>query len=160
MKKQIDINDSIIKDLKIAAAFRNLDLKNFIQEVLQEEAEKSALYHQNINERTACKYLDPVLEEFEKIKLNKSKLHLKVVTEGSFVYEISDDGCTHEVSVINDNMDFFDEMTIAEILYKTPFYFSHRIFYNDGNKESEEVFCFRIVDTKEWEDRFSGANNL
>jgi hypothetical protein len=160
MKKQIDINDSIIKDLKIAAAWRGLDLKNYIQEVLNIQAQKSILYNQNINERTACKYLDPVLEEFEKIKLNKSKLHLKVVTEGSFVYEISDDLCTHQISVINDNMDFFDNMTISEILYKTPFYFSHTVFYNNENNEGEEVFCFRIVDTEEWVDRFGSNNNL
>jgi len=158
MKKQIDIDDSIIKDLKIAAAWRNLDLKNFIQEVLQDEAEKSAIFNQNINERTACEYLDPVLKEFENIKLNKSKLQLKVFTEGTFVYEISHDGCTHEVSVINSNMDFFHEMTISEILYKTPFYFSHRIFYNDDEKESEEVFCFRILDTKDWKHRFNSVH--
>jgi hypothetical protein len=158
MKKQIDINDSIVKDLKVAASWRNLDLKNFIQEILLNEAEKSVLFNQNIGERNACKYLDPVLENFKKLKLHDSKLKLKVFTEGHFVYEIEDDICTHEISVISDNMDFFDEMTISEILFKTPFYFSHRVFYCDGITGSEEIFRFRIVDTDEWKGKFENNN--
>ena len=155
MKKIIDIKDSIVQDLKILAVGRNVDFKNYIQYLLQDEVEESVLRHQNVNEKSSWKHLKPALDVFKKLKLHKSKLSFKVFTEGHFVYEIKSDGCTHEIMVINENMDFYDKMKISQILSKTPRYYSHRVFYNDLNKDNEQLFCFRISDTDEWKKRFN-----
>ena len=155
MRKLIDIDDVILKDLKVASAWRNLDLKNYIQELLKNEAEKQFLFDKNKHEKTACSNLDPIRVEFKKLGLFNSKMRLQVVTESQFIYEIKTDSHIHEIAVINLNMDFYDEMTLDDILYKTPFYLSYRVFNKGVKGGCKQVFLFRVSDTKEWKDKFS-----
>jgi hypothetical protein len=157
MRKLIDIPDGIIQDLKILAVRTETDLKNYIQNLVIREHEKIILSETNHSERKATKYLNPAIKEFKKLGHENSKLNFKCYTEGAFVYELEEkDGSTHEVYIISDNTDFMDKMTISEILYKTPFYFSHRLFYKDGEeKKCKDVFEFRIGDTKEYKEKFN-----
>ena len=145
MKKLIDISDEYVRHMKVAAAFCNRDVKNYIQDILIQDIEKSILHAQNRHELKACKYLDPVIKEFEILGLTDKNLKLKVFTEGCAIFHIEDkDKLIHEISVINHSMDMFDEMTIEEILSSTPFYFSHAA---DGVR-----FEFSVTDTDEWKE--------
>lgn len=151
MKKQIEIKDNLVLGLRVSAAWCNKSFKAFIEHLLEEEAKRSALFNQNLYEEEACKYLNPIKEEFKKLKAYDKKMIFACYNEGVFTYEIRIGNVTHEISVINENMSFHPKMSLKEILGKTPFFLNHRIFYQ-GN--CDDLFMFRIGDTEEYIKRF------
>ena len=157
MKKLIDIPDSIVKDLKILAVKNDKDLKNYIQDLILRKYEECIIQETNVLEKKANKHLDPLREEFIMLGHEKTKFKFKCYTDKGFVYDLEEkEGSVHEIFVISENTDFFDKMTINEILSTTPFYINHRYFYYNGEeKKCDDLFEFRIVDTPEYIEKFS-----
>jgi hypothetical protein len=156
MKKQIEIKDNLVEYLKVSAAWCKKSFKCFIEDLLEEEAQKSALFNQNMYEEEACKYLNPIKKEFKLLNAYHKKMTFQCYNEGLFTYEITIENVTHEIGVINDNMSFHRKMSMKEILEKTPFFLWHRAFY-DG--KCDELFTFRIGDTEEYKKRFGNGKD-
>ena len=93
--------------------------------------------------KSEFKEIKEILKEFELCKLSDVKLQFSVFNNGVAIYQLKKEDCTHEVSVINENMAFFSKMTIKELLEKTPFYVRHSVF--DGYKWIERK-TFRMID--------------
>lgn len=154
MRKNIDLDEVTAKYLNASAVWQRKDLKNFIQDELRWKAYKSAVFETNHIEKKAGKYLKPLIEKVKENGIYDQKLSFEVYTEGSFVYAIRNETGYHQITVINDNMDFFDKMTIEEILESTPWFCDYVIFEIEGQLKSEKQFVFRIPDTKEFKDIF------
>jgi hypothetical protein len=87
--------------------------------------------------------INEILKEFELCKLSDVKLEFAVFDDGAATYELKEEDCTHEVTIINENISFFPKMTIKELLEKTPFYVWHRVF--DGDRVIGQKM-FRMID--------------
>ena len=117
--------------------------------------------------RSKIKYkqIDKILEEFEVDGIFHTKLKFSVSHDSEFTYtHYLKDGSFHEISIINEDMSFFSEMTISELLEETPFYVNHRFFMKLDPIAKEEYLCddlftFRIVDQPEWIAEENAVNN-
>ena len=87
--------------------------------------------------------INEILKEFELCKLSDTKLQFAVFNDGAATYELKQEDCMHEVTIINEDMSFFPKMSIKELLQKTPFYIWHRVF--DGDKVIGQKM-FRMID--------------
>ena len=157
MKKQIEIKDNLVEYLKVSAAWGKKSFKAFIEHLLEEEAKKSYLFNKNNYEQKADKYFCQVIKLFKDIGIYETKMNFNNFIEGSFIYELKHNGTTHLIDVINDNMSFSKEMSLKEILEKTPFYLNYKKFKDW--KKIEENFTFRISDTEEYKKRFGNGKD-
>jgi hypothetical protein len=158
MKKNIDIKDSIIKPLKVAAAWRNLDLKNYIQDELIELAKQLVLYNQNFYEKSPIKYLDGIISDLKELNIFEEEFTFSCYSEHIFMYNFKNKDLSVSLSIINENKDFFDKMPLCDILDKTPFYLDCRISFSDGSENKD--YLFRIGDTKEWDEVFGDYEDM
>ena len=105
--------------------------------------------------------LKKIINEFEQNGLLKENLIFESYAANddkiaNYCYYLKD-GSFHELNVINNNICYFKEMTITELLDNNPFYVNHRFFtkldpISEDEFQCEDLVTFSILNTKSYHD--------
>ena len=158
MKKLIDIDESILKHLKVGAADCQMNLKLYIQDLLMYEAEKLVYNQINKHEERATSKINDVLKGFSKYNILHSEFTFYCSMGDVNVYRLTTKTHMHEISIVSNNVCLPKVITSSTMFKRTPKYLSHVV--HDQEKRSQTVvFTFNITDTDQWKKLFWNKDN-
>jgi len=143
MKKLIDIDDRIVKDLKKQAVEAETDFKNWIQDILRYHAIDSHL--NDLNWSAKCEQhlknsFDEVFEFFKKEGIYDKPLTFMTHTDETSTFVMNLDCKKNiEVIIVNRNLLVFNEMTIDHILETIPFYFALNVHFRELDEKGNDM---------------------